>query len=256
VPANWWLTGGEPTNLYQPYDAAQSLSFDVISSERELAEIAGDLAGVDVDEGALEEWTAGEWTWQVLEPATTSTWSGIYALRRAAGRVFTVALEGIFLDREAAIRTLLLPALAEYRSGDAFLDPFQAVTFVDEESGATLHTVTPPDWVAVPDDPLAYNTVDGSTGVYVTFMGPEEIVANLAGELTGEEKPYIERIVVGERTWALFAAHDEGWSYLYAVNQDRRGTYLFSVVGEFYDVWSQGYDYAYPMMAGFSISRQ
>ncbi|HXF61902.1 MAG TPA: alpha/beta fold hydrolase, partial [Caldilineaceae bacterium] len=258
VPANWWLAGewllrDNAANVYAPYDASQSLSFAVWESKYTPAEIAYELTGVEG--GTFEEWTVEGRTWQVGQAPATSAWSSVVAVHHDGERAYSALLEGIFLDWESALHTVLRPALAELRTGPAILDPFQWVRFVDEESGLAARTVAPPDWRPEPDDPLAYTAVDGNTALYFTFLGPEEIVGQLAGEWTGEEEPFIKQLVVGEHTWALFSAYEDGWSYLYAVAQDRRGTYVLTLVGDFFDVWGQGYDYLKPMMAGFSVAR-
>jgi pimeloyl-ACP methyl ester carboxylesterase len=271
IPATWWAldspagaaTEALEINAYQPFDANQVLRFGSFVDERPLDEIAYELAQVERDElerGDLEQWTAGELSWQVLEVRDQGLQQGVYALRRRGDTVHTVTLEGIFLDLDAAIRAVLMPALRAHRTGRAALNLFQPVNFVDpeaeEESPVSLQTVMPPAWTPLPDDALAYTAVDGNTSVYLYFMEPEEIVARLAREWTGEEKPAIERIVVGDRTWALFTAYDEGWSYVYAVTQDRQGTYVFELVGDFYDAWGEGIDYLNPMMAAFSVTRE
>jgi pimeloyl-ACP methyl ester carboxylesterase len=252
VPASWWpVELGEP--IYLAPDAGQSLSLLILDDRRSLRQIAYDLAGIT--SGALETWTMGDRAWEVLATPATSTWTGVYALHREGEAVYVAALEGFFLDQAAAIRTVLRPALAAWRSGEQALTLFQPVSFGEDKQ--TLHTVVPPAWAVDPSEAKSYTAVDGSVSVKADLLSPAVSVPGLARTLTRQEQPEIRRLVVGMHSWSLFADADAGgWAYLYALTQDRQGTYGFRLRGVFADIWREGGDLLYPMLAAFRVEQQ
>lgn len=252
VPATWFPTAAGP-NEYSPGSAEQWLFFAIFDDARDLDAIAEEIAGAPL--GAATPWTVGERTWQVFTLEEAGAWTGVYALYRAGDSVHLAGLEGIFVAPETALQAVLRPALAAYRIGDAALAAFQPVSFKDAEWRVTLHTVTPPDWTPLPDNPLGYADMAGDVYLFVSVYGPEKDIVELAREITEEEDPETRTETIGNRDWTLFTDYEEGWWYTYAVTQDRRGAYMLELAGAFFDPWPQAYDYVYPMMAAFAVSR-
>lgn len=256
LPVNWLQNLDDPA-FFGPRAADQGIVFFA-------AEDAGDgldkllytLAGSE--EGEVQQWTTGGTAWQVIVAPNTGTHLEVYAARRENGQIYGVALLGVFVDHEAAIEQVFKPALAAHRVGDAALDLFQSVRLEVPDAQVVLHTWLQPGWLPSPDAPLTYIDPTGFVDVTVEVLDRGVIAAQLAGEMTGEEEPLLERIVVGERTWALFVSYDDWGTYLHALNQDRRGSYLLTLglYGAGANPWFEGVDTLYPMMVTFDVSRR
>lgn len=256
LPTSWRQDAQNPA-FFGPTTADQGLFFLAVENERgPLSDLLRVLA--ETEEGEVETWTTGDLTWDVLVVPNSSTGAAVYAARRQAGVVYTVVMQGYFINFAAALGQIFQPALAAHRIGDEALGLFQAVRLEFPDKNVVIHTLLQPDWVAVPGSPLVYGDPTGLIDVTVDVLDRGVIAAQLAGEITGEEEPSIEHIIVGERTWAMFVSYDEAGTYVHALNQERRGAYMLTLglYGAYANAWRDGLDILYPMLVGFDVTRR
>ncbi|MCC6165679.1 MAG: alpha/beta fold hydrolase [Caldilineaceae bacterium] len=256
LPVNWRQRPADPV-FFGPLQAGQIIAF--FAGE----DIGGPLSALlhllaESEAGEVEQWTTGDLTWEVLTVPDTGTRLQVFAARRHNQSIYTVALDGIFVDPQGVVETVFKPALAAHRVGDKALAYFQAVRFEPPDEEVVLHTRLLPGWQPLSDAPLTYIDPTGFVDVTVSVMARGVIAAKVAGEITGEEEPLVERVIVGERTWAIFVSYDARGAYIHALTQDRRGSYLLTLglYGAYYDPWIEGVDRLYPMMVGFDVARR